>query len=492
MRDWNRGIRGAMVALLLCSAVLLLSGCGDPQEEALRELDRRDLDFTVSDFVVSAGKGDLAAVQIYVAAGMGVESPEDRGMTAVLKAAESGRVDVVEWLIESGADVNGKGAQGRTPLIGAAQGGHTEVIRLLLSRGADPLSVDDDDWSALTLGAYRGHAEVASLLAPRSIELLDDALLVAAFEGNPEVIDSLLNNGAYVNTRSPNSQTALMIASMNGRFDAVKLLVHNGANRYALDDLEMTAGNLAMENGHREVGDFLNQPPDMGTSTVGRAEIPESWLPPDFDPAELDGRDLGGDSRIGTLAGPTGAEPGRVDGVQIRPVAVERGEIAAAFEMQEYREDSLPVILKEVGTEEAEVRVLYREGDPVVVREGEEIADTGLQVVSFGQRFANSKYGKGSLVDVSQMVVADRETGAKHLLVKGIPAVSSETFALMRLDESGRSYDVRTQDEFTAKGAGFEDHFRVLDVRPNQVVIQNTDTRESFTIPRVAAAGKFR
>ena len=494
-----QGLMRSFIVAGVLAFTVALSGCGDPQQEAKGALHELRKPFTVSGFISTAGQGDLEAVRLYIAAGMGVDSADATGMRALYKAAEAGQVEMIEWLIESGADPNGVGPQGRTPIIVAAQGGHAGAVRSLLENQANPFASDDGEWSALTLSASGGHATAVSLLAPRTPELLDEALLVAAFDGSPEVIDSLLSHGAYVNTRSPNDQTSLMIASMNGRLDAVKLLVHNGANRYALDDSEMTAGNLAVENGHLEIGEFLNQPPSKGEQ-LGLGEelasveepIVGEWLLPEnvFETTERAAFVEGGVETSGRAV--AAALPSRAHGIQIHHEAAKGTDAAANFQMQDYREECLPVILKEVGEEEAELRVLYRDGDPVVVKAGEGIADTGLVVVSFDQRFANSKHGKGSLVDVSQMVVADRETGAKHLLIKGVPAKSSETYALMYLDESGIPYEVRVQDEFTAQEAGAESRYRVIDVRPNQVVIENTDSREVHTIPRASGAERFR
>ncbi|MFV1994650.1 MAG: hypothetical protein ACC661_04375, partial [Verrucomicrobiales bacterium] len=183
-------------------------------------------------------------------------------------------------------------------------------------------------------------------------------------------------------------------------------------------------------------------------------------------------------------------KPERADGAEVIHRDSAREDVAASFEMKDYREQQLPVLLKSVGDESAAVRVLYSDAPSVEVNLGEEIADTGLRVVKFERRYANSKQGKGRLMDVSEMVVEDRRTGAKHLLVKDIPAKSSETYAVMEFDETGKLYDVRPDDEFTAVGTDFEQHYRVIDVRPTQVVIENTKSGEIFTIPRTRAAAR--
>ena len=596
-----------------------ISGCGDQQQGAVKRLHGKNLKFTVKDFHVSAAQGDLEGVTDFLEAGMDVDVPDEAGSTALIRAAENSRAQVVGYLLEQGARMDMVGPNDRTALIGAAQAGADEVVRVLLKAGADPYQQDVDDWSALTLGAYKGHVEAVKILAPKSTDLLDDALLVSAFEGSPEVMDVLLNHGAYVNARSPNNQTALMIAAMNGHEDGVRLLLHNGANRYALDSDEMTAANVAEDNGHHAIAELLNLPPSMqdemflprGDSVASVTD--EAML--EMEAAELTGgeeltvdemrvKGLTGDAGLGPIVvpevmaedggeagigesasadagatleralvvleeggvlaagapvmgavgggdaeadpvGPVRArssvgvagvgstrvgggvpavatmsgrsrfdgisrrQPTRVDGLtlaaRLAPVVSaeetvvsggdaarsedqDRQPVAKEFRMTDYREQHLPVMLKSVSSELAEVRVLYREEASVAVRPGEMIADTGLEVVKFEKKFANSKQGAGQLVDVSQMVVMDHDSGQKHLLVKDLPAKSSETYAVMRLDGSGQQYDVRIHDEFIAPVEGNEERFRVIDVRPTQVVIQNLSTEELYTIPRAAAA----
>jgi ankyrin repeat protein len=56
---------------------------------------------------------------------------------ALLKAAESGEIELMEMLIDHGADVNHADETGVTPLLAAAIGSDVEVVRLLLANGAD-------------------------------------------------------------------------------------------------------------------------------------------------------------------------------------------------------------------------------------------------------------------------------------------------------------------------------------------------------------------
>ena len=159
-----------------------------------------------------------------------------------------------------------------------------------------------------------------------------------------------------------------------------------------------------------------------------------------------------------------------------------------ALKMKSYREEPLPVMLKgvEKTTGVASVRVLSsRESEPVEVSEGDLIPGTSLRVASMESKFVSSKMGKGSLVDVSSILVEDTGTGTKHLLVKDVPGRSSETYATLVLPGSPYEYVVKDGDVFRAvtEQEGEQD-YEVLDVRPTQVVIRNVGTEEVVTVNR--------
>jgi hypothetical protein len=99
---------------------------------------------------------------------------------------------------------------------------------------------------------------------------LDDALLVASFRGKPEVLNTLLGQGANISARSPESKTPLMIASAAGNLEAVRVLLQNRANPYAVDLTNQTAANLALAAGHEEVEHLINHPDSWGGSEQGQ------------------------------------------------------------------------------------------------------------------------------------------------------------------------------------------------------------------------------
>lgn len=256
-------------SVLLGFSVFLVS-CGDPQKAAVKQLEKNQYSYTVADFLVAAGAGDLENLLLFMDAGMDIEAANTEGNTALIQASSNGRTAAVEKILGLGADPLHRNRYGRDALISASAKGFEEVARLLVARGSDLHAKDSEGWNALSIAAYNGHESVVSLLASQANqEMLDNALLLAAFNGNSQVIQTLLSQGAYINARSPENQTPLMIASASGHKDAVVVFLQNQANPYSTDDSGQTAAVIAEEKGYAEIRELILQPGEWGESEEG-------------------------------------------------------------------------------------------------------------------------------------------------------------------------------------------------------------------------------
>ncbi len=121
-----------MNKFILCSALILVSGCASLPPEA--EFFRRSLSY---------GNYDKAVEAVPY---LDLETIYDDGTRekpkALHLAAASGSADVVLALIEHGADVNQKTHLGKTAIGGATLGGYSEVVKVLLDNGAVPREKD--------------------------------------------------------------------------------------------------------------------------------------------------------------------------------------------------------------------------------------------------------------------------------------------------------------------------------------------------------------
>jgi N-ethylmaleimide reductase len=141
--------------------------------------------------------------------------------TELIQAVQNNQLSVVQSLLAIGANVNirDRNAKGHlTPLMIAAQQGNTEMVKLLLDSGADPYMLDSDSG--------------------------DSVLHQACTSGSTEVIQLLIEAGAFVNVLSAtgNPATPLHNALRHGHLACAEVLVHAGA------ELNLTEGIGQMDS----------------------------------------------------------------------------------------------------------------------------------------------------------------------------------------------------------------------------------------------------
>lgn len=118
--------------------------------------------------IEAAKRGDLAAVQAALVAGVDPDAHDDVANTALIFAARDGELEIARALIDHGATVDWIDGEGVTPLILASFKGRLALVRLLLDHGADTAVRDQWDRSALDYARRRGDADpIAQLLRAR-------------------------------------------------------------------------------------------------------------------------------------------------------------------------------------------------------------------------------------------------------------------------------------------------------------------------------------
>ena len=142
-------------------AAVVLVGCGEVPK----------------DIGGAAEKGDIKAVQQFIAAGSDVNAKNDYGVTPLHYAA-IGHKEIAELLISKGADVNAKDNWGRTPLIYAGVKGHKEIVELLLANGANVNAKNDDGVAPLFDSVAIGHKEITELLISKGADV--NAIIVSS------------------------------------------------------------------------------------------------------------------------------------------------------------------------------------------------------------------------------------------------------------------------------------------------------------------------
>ncbi|ORY10272.1 hypothetical protein BCR34DRAFT_441471, partial [Clohesyomyces aquaticus] len=133
-----------------------------------------------------------------------VDLEDERGETALSKAAKKGHTTIVQRLLDTRVvDANHQDKDGFTPLIAASGWGHIETVETLLSSGKVDVNVQDHEgYAALSRAVSGKHAGVVeALLKAKTIDLNNQttdgwsALMEAIITGQVTIVELLLDTG---------------------------------------------------------------------------------------------------------------------------------------------------------------------------------------------------------------------------------------------------------------------------------------------------------
>ena len=154
------------------------------------------------------------------------------------------------------------------------------------------------------------------------------------------------------------------------------------------------------------------------------------------------------------------------------------GKAQAPLRFTEYNEGKLPLVLESVRGGKA----VIKNGDlRETVVEGDRIRGLPLRVTKISDRKTSDK--EGAPTDRSQVLLEDTATQATITLVKGLPAKTTATHAVLASADGKESVKIRGGDVFSLPGKPGTT-YRVLDIAPDEVLIQQQDTRKTWTLLR--------
>lgn len=181
----------------------------------------------------------------------------DQGTSVFAFSIYTRKPEIAALLEKRGAEID---------IFAAAMVGRTELLKKLLE-GNKTLAtlLSPDGWTALHLAAFFGQKDCAQELlnkgAPvnaHSTNAMQNMPLHAAVAGNnPEVAQLLVERGADVNARQHGGWTPLHGAAQNGDLATVKALIDSGADANARAENKQSPLDLALLKGHQAVVDYL-------------------------------------------------------------------------------------------------------------------------------------------------------------------------------------------------------------------------------------------
>jgi uncharacterized protein len=147
---------------------------------------------------------DVATADLLLRAGANANAANDFRMTPLSAACTNGSTALVELLLKAGASPNAPIATGETPIMTCASSGTTDAVRMLIERGADVNAKEPSQNQT--------------------------ALMWAAAEHHPEMVQTLIDAGADLQAHTRKGFTALHFAAREGDLEITRLLLGAGVN----------------------------------------------------------------------------------------------------------------------------------------------------------------------------------------------------------------------------------------------------------------------
>jgi ankyrin repeat protein len=169
---------------------------------------------------------------------------------------------VVKSLLARGLDPNLiEPERGDSGLILALRSGSMQVFQLLVAQKNIDLDIKARNGdNALMIAAFTGNKEAVETLLAKGAEVNRvgwTPLHYAAAIGNNDIVQLLLDKAAYIDAESPNKTTPIMMAARGGHILTVKLLLDEGADAALKNDVGMTAIDFARKNNHKDIAEGL-------------------------------------------------------------------------------------------------------------------------------------------------------------------------------------------------------------------------------------------
>ena len=330
--DDKTPIQLALIQLHI-DTVKVLKDRGAPlSDEEFRDTISRNYSLQLSpEGLVEAARDDFAGgVQALLYGGVDIDSPGYDGQTALEAAAKQGHIEMVQFLLDNGADPNATdipefheipetvvellvqagceqasryrtiGAAGCTPeaLVAGVRAGSSSLVLQCLASGLPVDATVDGGATALMIAAFEGQDEIVEILLQRGADVNAQdwqgysPLMGASLHGHEGIVRLLMSVGAEVDNKNDRGYTALMWAASGGHYKVVQDLLAGGAGVLKMNDDGKTPYTIAVSQWQLEVARLLidaGYDPSVETYKDELADLYYEFTPGQFARAIRDG-----------------------------------------------------------------------------------------------------------------------------------------------------------------------------------------------------------
>jgi hypothetical protein len=157
-----------------------------------------------------------------------------------------------------------------------------------------------------------------------------------------------------------------------------------------------------------------------------------------------------------------------------------RPGIHKTMRLEQYTEVRVPLLLESVEGDRARIKHLDGAQGTEMVTPGQMI--NGMKVERVVSRHETDK--EGLPVDLSRVTLEDGTTKEKVVLVKDMPAKTAASFAILVSADRQHTLKVHEGEVFNwPEEQGIS--YKVIDLRADQVVVQQVNNKQMWTIPKM-------
>lgn len=210
---------------------------------------------------------EISLIRFLLGCGINVNQGDNRGCSPLMVAVgQQKSLETIKLLLDAGALVNQRDAGGRTALHWVCHHGTVDTFHLLMSHQADVQQVTISNGNCLMFACHGGQLEITKILVTtygfnpqgRQDSLGETALHKAVRSEGVSVLRWLLSSqgtvdSSMINCKSKTGRTALSLAANLGRLTAVQTLIDNGANLETPTNRGITPLMDALQRGDREI-----------------------------------------------------------------------------------------------------------------------------------------------------------------------------------------------------------------------------------------------